>query len=265
MLRGYIKPSCKINFTLYLSVFRSTYPIFHVMFFRYATYAPSFLSTSPIKKGIVMSIFGLMLLPFLAQDANATTMIQLSLSQLVDASDEIVRGTVTEVWTEPDLKTGMVWTYAQVEVYSVLKGDPGSVVILEQPGGMWGTKDAIVEGVARFSVGEEGYFFVEHLESGHTVPVGMFQGKFNIVMDPYTQKNIALRVPLHPKRTFDHRFIPLPAKESRVPIQRFELSIQERVAYGWDGQPIPGTSLERLERIDVFNKSLRQKANLERK
>ena len=209
-----------------------------------------------------MSVFGLMLVPFLAQEANATTMIQLNLYQLVDASDEIVRGTVTEMWTEPDQKTGTVWTYAQIEVESVLKGDPGSVVIVEQPGGLWGTKNAIVEGVARFSVGEEGYFFVEHLRSGRSVPVGMFQGKFNIIMDPYMQQNIAVQAPFHPQRTFDHRFIPLPPKGSRVSTERFELSIKERVKLGWDGNPIPGTSMERLERINVFNKDAIDKIEL---
>ena len=78
--------------------------------------------------------------------ANATTMVPLSLDQLVDASDEIVKGRVTETWTEPDLKTGLVWTYAQIEVEYTLKGAPGSVVIIEQPGGKWGSKEAHIEG-----------------------------------------------------------------------------------------------------------------------
>ena len=183
------------------------------------------------------------------QQANATTMIPLSIQQLVDASDEVVKGTVTEVWTEPDSKTGLVWTYAQIEVSKSLKGNPGSIVIIEQPGGTWGPKSASVEGVARFSVGEEGYFFVEHLASGHNVSVGMSQGKFNIIMDPYQKKEIAIRFPVHINRSFDHRFIPLPEKSRRTPIEQFELSISNRVQNGWDGTPIPGTSIERLQRI----------------
>lgn len=183
------------------------------------------------------------------QQANATTMIPLSVDQLVDAADEVVKGTVTEVWTEPDSKTGLVWTYAQIEVSKSLKGNPGSIVIIEQPGGKWGTKSAAVEGVARFSVGEEGYFFVEHLASGHNVSVGMSQGKFNIVMDPYQKEEIAVRFPVHINRSFDHRFIPLPDKKLRTPIEQFELSISNRVQSGWNGTPIPGTSIERLQRI----------------
>lgn len=181
--------------------------------------------------------------------AHATTMIPLSINQMVDAADEVVKGTVTEVWTEPDAKTGLVWTYAQIEVSKTLKGSPGPVVIIEQPGGTWGSTSAQVEGVARFSVGEEGYFFVEHLDSGHNVSVGMSQGKFNVIMDPYQKKEIAVRFPVHINRSFDHKFIPLPAENLRTPIDQFELSIIERVEKGWDGTPIPGTSLQRLQRI----------------
>ena len=185
----------------------------------------------------------------LSHQAYATTMVPLSLNQLVDAADEVVKGQVTEVWTEPDQKTGMIWTYAQVEVSKTLKGEPGPVVILEQPGGKWGSKEARIEGVARFSVGEEGYFFVEHLASGRNVSVGMSQGKFNIIMDPYQRKEIAVRFPVHIENTFDHRFIPLPLPKQRTTTADFELSVLNRVQKGWDGHPIPGTSSSRLERI----------------
>ena len=185
------------------------------------------------------------------QQAHATTMIPLSIQQLVDASDEVIKGTVTEVWTEPDNKTGMVWTYAQVEVSKTLKGEPGPVVIIEQPGGSWGTISASVEGVARFSVGEEGYFFVEHLDSGHNVSVGMSQGKFNVIMDPYQKKEIAIRFPVPINRDFDHKFIPLPEERFRTPLPQFEQLIIERVQLGWDGTPIPGTSMQRLQKISA--------------
>ena len=192
--------------------------------------------------------------------AEATTMIPLSIDQLVDASDNVVKGTVTEVWTEPDRSTGMVWTHAQIEVQTVLKGDEElQIVVLEQPGGIWGTKDAIVEGVARFSVGETGYFFVENLESGRTVPVGMFQGKFNIIMDPYSRQEISTRFPVHPKKKFDHKFIPLPKKEKRITVNAFENKIIKRVESGWDGQPIHGTNIERLRKINKINPNVVEK------
>lgn len=184
--------------------------------------------------------------------AEATTMVPLSVEQMVDLSSTVVRGTVTNVWTEPDMNTKSVWTYAQVEVDKVFKGQAQTqVLVLEQPGGSWGTAETIVEGVARFSVGEEGYFFVENLDSGRAVTAGMFQGKYNVIFDPYSRKELAVRFPVHPKRDFDHRFIPLPPEKQRILVDMFESQIEAYVLDGWDGQPIPGVSLEKLEAINT--------------
>ena len=123
-------------------------------------------------------------------------------------------------------------------------------MVVEQPGGIWGTTETLVESVARFSVGEEGYFFVEELDSGRSVTAGMYQGKYNIIFDPYSRQELAVRFAVDPRRDFDHRFIPLPPKQNRVSAQNFELTIEESVNNGWDGQPIPGVSMEKLERIN---------------
>ena len=193
----------------------------------------------------------LALLSLCSLEAEATTMIQLSVDQLVDASDTIVKAQVVSIWTEIDPKTQMIWTHAQLDVSEVLKGSLNSeYIVIEQPGGAWGSKTATIESVARFSLEEEGYFFVEHLSADRSVPVGMFQGKYNILMDPYTQKEIVHRFPLHPSRAFDHRFIPLPPEEHRVSLESFEEKILSHIEEGWNGEPIPGTSNERLERIN---------------
>ena len=75
----------------------------------------------------------------------------------------------------------------------------------------------------------------------------MHQGKSNIIMDPYTRKNIALRFHLNPRHTFNHNFIPLPVEASkRITTDQFEAKIKDRVQHGWDGKAIPGTSLDKL-------------------
>ena len=182
------------------------------------------------------------------QVAQATTMVPLSVEQITDISNIVVRGKVTEVWTEPDPETKTIWTYAQVEVQEVLKGNPQThIVVIEQPGGEFGEKKTTVEGVARFSIGEEGYFFVEELASGRMVSTGMFQGKYNIIFDPYSRQELAIRFPVHPERSFDHRFIPLPAEKDRISIDVFEQQVEQHVGSGWNGKSIPGISLEKLE------------------
>ena len=64
-----------------------------------------------------------MFILWMATSAEATTMVPLSIDQMVDLSSTVVRGKVTNVWTEPDSTTHTVWTYAQVEVEKVFKGE----------------------------------------------------------------------------------------------------------------------------------------------
>ena len=187
-----------------------------------------------------------MLTLLLSLTANATTLASLSLDQLADAADTIVRGTVTEVWTEPD-DAGLIWTLAQVEVAAVFKGADRAVLVVSQPGGTWGDRQTHVSGVARFSVGEDAWLFAEQRGEDRVVLVGMFQGKFNTIMDPYAQAPIVTRFPVSAATHFDHRFIPLPPEDARITAVEFEAELIEQVSNGWDGRPVPGLSTEQLE------------------
>jgi hypothetical protein len=183
--------------------------------------------------------------------ANATTMVQLSTIQMVDASDAIVRGTITEVWAEED-ENGIVWTRAQIEVSQTYKGKAKKkAFIVDQLGGNFGGNVSSVPGAARFSPGEEGVFFLEHLESGRTTTVGWSQGKYTLRLDPYSREFIAQRFAPAPGQDYDHRFLPLPTEAKKLFLADLEDTIQGRIDAGWDGQLIPGTSMERLRSINV--------------
>ncbi|MFT5685152.1 MAG: hypothetical protein ACI8RZ_006101, partial [Myxococcota bacterium] len=54
-----------------------------------------------------------------------------------------------------------------------------------------------------------------------------------------------------------HRFIPLPPEDERVNTIDFEEHILTRVQTGWDGQPIPGVSAEKLSRINHIQNGVR--------
>ena len=72
-----------------------------------------------------------------AHDASATSMVELTRHQMVDAADYVVRGTITETWTEPDAR-GTIWTRAQLVVSRVYKGEPEmDAVIVDQLGGQF--------------------------------------------------------------------------------------------------------------------------------
>ena len=186
----------------------------------------------------------------LSTTINATTMVQLSTPQMVDASDAIVRGTIVEVWTEEDAN-GIVWTRAQLEVSHTYKGqNVKDAYVIDQMGGRFGGNETSVSGRAYFSPGEEGIFFLERLGSGRITTVGLSQGKFTLRLDPYSQQKIVQRYTPAKGKAYDHRFIPLPEQAKRTFLIDLIDTIEQRVEAGWDGKPIPGASKARLERIN---------------
>jgi len=190
------------------------------------------------------------LLGLSAAPASATSMVQLTTNQLIDASESIVRGTVVEVWTELD-EQGAVWTRAQVDVTEVLKGDAGqSAVIVDQRGGTYGGLSVDVGGAARFSVGEDVLLFLETLGAGHTVPVGWMQGKYTIQMDPYLRALTVRRFALPFRVAYDARFLPPVSDAQRVTLTDLEQQVHDRVEAGWDGSPVPGVSMDHLRQIN---------------
>jgi len=208
------------------------------------------MKNGALKRAILMIVASLIGTLTLTESAQATSLVKLSTEQLVDASDAIVRGKVVETWTEQD-NDGVVWTRVQVAVTHTYKGDASrTAYIVDQAGGSWGKTRTIVHGGARFSVDEQVLLFLENLSSGKTVAVGMKQGKYTLRMDPYSHSLIAQRFTPAPTQAYDHRFIPLPKTESRFFLIDLEDKISSRVISGWDGAPIPGTSLNRLERIN---------------
>jgi len=218
------------------------------------TFQPN-LPETPMKNGaftraIILVAVSLLGTLTLTGPAQATSLIELSTEQLVDSSDAVVRGKIVEIWTEQD-NDGVVWTRAQVAVSRTYKGDTArTAYIIDQAGGSWGKERTIVHGGARFSVDEDVLLFLETLGNGRTVTVGMKQGKFTLRLDPNSRTLLAQQFTPAPTKAYDHRFIPLPKAEVRRYFSDLEASITGRVAAGWDGNPIPGTSLQRLQRIN---------------
>ena len=179
----------------------------------------------------------------LAPEAHATSMVELTPDQLVDASDLIVRAHVDELWTERH-EDGRVWTRVQLDVTQVLKGDEATEdVVIDLLGGAWAGRALLVHGSARFDVGEDVLVYLEELESGRITVVGKHQGKLTVKMDPQLREPIAFSTPLRAQRAYDHRFYPLPAEDLRVTVDALVDDIAARVEAGWDGQPIPGSNL----------------------
>jgi hypothetical protein len=96
--------------------------------------------------------------------ANATSVVPPNFSQLVNASDYIVRASVKSV--VPEERVGpngskLIFSWVELEVSEVVAGMPPARVVLKVLGGRIGDRELSISGVPRFVSGEEGIFFVQ--------------------------------------------------------------------------------------------------------
>lgn len=191
--------------------------------------------------------------------ASATTVAPLTLDQMTDAADLVVRGTVESVWVDEDEK-GFAWTRALVHVEQGLKGnaDPGDYVTVETAGGTVGNKVTLVSGAARYSVGEETVLFLSDKPSkGVYGTVGMGVGKFTVRPSPVDGTPLVVRFMLSQDRAYDARFIPMPPADQQVTLASVESSVRARATLGWDGKSIPGISDAQLRTINRLQPGVR--------
>ncbi len=178
--------------------------------------------------------------------ARATTLAPLTVEQQTDASDLIVRGEITETWTEADDK-GRIWSRARMKVSTTFKGkDDHDEIVIDSMGGTYGGQTLHVEAQAEFSKYEDAIVFLHLRDDGRYVPVGMFLGKYTVRRAPDVNRHYVRT--WHPKagQKFDARFIPHVPPEKRVYLDTLIDKIETRLDTGWDGQPIPGASMEAM-------------------
>lgn len=190
--------------------------------------------------------------------AHATSIAQLSVAQLTDASTYIVRGTVKRVWVDTDAD-GIIWTRAEIAVSSVLKGpDSPAVLVVESMGGMDGDQQTIVDGMARYSPDEDVLMFLDTIHHGQDLtPVSAFEGKYTVRRAPHDDRPIVVQYTVNPLTVYDARFLPYPAPADRVYLDDMLDSVQTHLKAGWDGQPIPGISADKLRTINAPERRLR--------
>ncbi|MEO0602154.1 MAG: hypothetical protein AAF211_12005, partial [Myxococcota bacterium] len=139
-------------------------------------------------------------------------------------------------------------------VDTVLKG-PGTpeTIVIDSLGGTHGDLHSYIPGMAVYSPGERIFAFLGEIDQGRRLsPVSMFQGKYTVRRATGATRKHVLQV--HPKGapgwTFDHRFLPHPAPEDRVYLDELRGRVLARLDAGWDGQPIPGISSEKLAEVN---------------
>ena len=176
---------------------------------------------------VIASLGGL--LGLASPTADATTFRKMTQQERIDAAELIVRGTITEVWTERDDR-GRIWTRAQVEVAEELKGSAPSVLVIDQLGGRYAGLRAEISGAARFSPGEDTVMFLATIKKGTRYTLqSMGLGKYTVRIDPHTGREVVQQFFPSLDDDYDHRFIPAPRDGQQVFLSDFETTILDRV------------------------------------
>ncbi len=111
---------------------------------------------------------------------KATQMIPLSIEQLSDKAEVIVRGVVTSKLTKRIGEKG-IYTQVELKVEDSWKGATGKPhITIAQAGGVLGETIQNIPGQAVFKVGEEVVIFGVWNQRQEAVVLGLSQGKFNV-------------------------------------------------------------------------------------
>lgn len=111
-----------------------------------------------------------------------STLVYMELSDIVERSEAIIRGTVKEVESRYNNERTKIFTYTLIDVREIFKGKVPPVVQVRTFGGRVGDVNMKVPGMPEFKMGEEVFLFLKKNEDYWHV-TGMIQGKYSIEKD----------------------------------------------------------------------------------
>ncbi len=114
--------------------------------------------------------------------ANATTLLKMSMNDLILQSTAIVRARITGSRTASTGKD--IYTYYQLQVSETLKKGAAVPAEFAVPGGVYGNLRQIGIGSPEFTQGQEYVLFLWTSRSGMTQVIGLSQGSFRLSQDP---------------------------------------------------------------------------------
>lgn len=112
---------------------------------------------------------------------GATTLVRLSLTEMIQQSTGIVRARVVRSFAAN--RGADIYTHYQMEVLEDLKGTPGQTVDVAVPGGILNGVNQSVAGAPHLAVDQEYVVFLWTSRSGVTQIIGLSQGLFNVRPD----------------------------------------------------------------------------------
>lgn len=129
----------------------------------------------------------LLLLPLLFRpqtEAEASTVVAMSLEQMTDRAQTIFLGRVTGTRADWNVERTRIYTYVTLDVDRYLKGgSPSGTETIRLLGGRVGPYLAMVPGTPEFRMGEEVLLFTAGAGARIPTVLGLSQGKFTVVPD----------------------------------------------------------------------------------
>ncbi len=173
-----------------------------------------------------------------AMPAGATTMVELSEAELTYVADLIAEAEVETVDAERDDSAIWIRTVTTLRLTHVLKGRAieGDRVRVRELGGSLRGEDTEVASAPVYTAGERVLVFLEWEERGDDAmmrTLGMSQGKFTLVEEPDTGRDVMLKRAPRTGERFDEAAVPLPA------VRRYADDVEQTIAQAVSEHHVP--------------------------
>ncbi|HEX5735108.1 MAG TPA: DUF4214 domain-containing protein [Blastocatellia bacterium] len=146
-----------------------------------------------LKRSWLKSLGLLIVLMGAAQITLGTSVTLPSDDEMIIGSRAIVRGKVVSVGTRMD-ENDRIYTYITLKVQEVLKGQiTERKIVIKEEGGEYGDRGTLIFGTPQFKLGERVLLYLDTRNDGSLRVHQMFLGKFSIVKDEQTGKEMVVR------------------------------------------------------------------------
>jgi uncharacterized protein affecting Mg2+/Co2+ transport len=158
---------------------------------------------------------------------------------MVIGARAILRGKVVAIESSFDEQHSRIYTYITVKVQEVLKGQiTQRKIVLKESGGQVGETISVVYGNPRFKKGERVLLYLDTWADGSLHTHQMFLGKFNIVIDPITGREMAVRSSPDENTTVLQQQLHghgVPGRSTeRQKLSAYTRMVRNRLAANWD-------------------------------
>lgn len=120
---------------------------------------------------------------YLASPVFATTLVPLSFEQLVNESQSVVYGRVTDVRAQWTADRRFIESVVTIEVLRGMKGTARESIAFTVPGGQVGRYLNVIPGAPSFATGDTAVFFLTAQGARLPVTTGLTQGIYRVRRD----------------------------------------------------------------------------------